>query len=244
MRALQSSCFYSHLLLHTVTISSSSCCCCVQGLRDANATAAATSFIMLHQMSSNKSSSTTSSAAALPDPLHGAQLHPRRNSQRAVGILVCAVSERGVQHAAAGTAAAMAMELARWPRQRLQLPEGTPARQPICSFPPYPSVRLPFLPCHLPVPVFPYCHFASGQDANCFHYLLRLLLTAVTIQCWDLDQCYFIFLLLLLFYYWRIDFYWPHHASVGRAPLEPNNTLPPPPPQVPRVFLKIIYLII
>lgn len=155
MRALQSSCFYSHLLLHTVTITSS-CCCCVQGLRDANATAAATSFIMLHQMSSNKSSSsTTSSAAALPDPLHGAQLHPRPNSQRAVGILVCAVSERGVQHAATATAAAMAMELERSPRQTLQLPERTPARPPICSFPPYPFVRLPFLPSRLPVSVFP-----------------------------------------------------------------------------------------
>jgi hypothetical protein len=181
MRALQRICFYSHLLLHTVTITSS--CCCVQGLRDANATAAATSFIMLHQMSSNKSSSsTTSSAAALPDPLHGAQLHPRLNSQRAVGILVCAVSERGVQHAAAATAAAMAMELARSPRQTLQLPERMPARPPICSFPPYPSARLPFLPSRLPVPVLPYCHFASGQAANCFHYLLQLLLTAVTIQ--------------------------------------------------------------
>jgi hypothetical protein len=156
MRALQSSCFYSHLLLHTVTITSSCCCCCVQGLRDANATAAATSFIMLHQMSSNKSSSsTTSSAAALPDPLHGAQLHPRPNSQRAVGILVCAVSERGVQHAATATAAAMAMELARSPRQTLQLPERTPARPPICSFPPYPSVRLPVLPSRLPVSIFP-----------------------------------------------------------------------------------------
>ncbi len=174
MRALQRSCFYSHLLLHTVTITSSCCCCCVQGLRDANATAAATSFITLHQMSSYKSSSTTSSAAALPDPLHGAQLHPRPNSQRAVGILVCAVSERGVQHAATATTAAMAMELARSPRQTLQLPDRTAARPPICSFSPYPSVRLPFLPSRLPVSVFPDCQFASGQAANCFHYLLQI----------------------------------------------------------------------
>lgn len=211
MRALQSSCFYSHLLLHTVTITSS-CCCCVQGLRDANATAAATSFIMLHQMSSNKSSSsTTSSAAALPDPLHGAQLHPRLNSQRAVGILVCAVSERGVQHAAAATAAAMAMELARSPRQTLQLPERTHAcpsahllfpTLPVCpsALPTFPSARS----C---LPVLSFC-LRSGCPivftiyCNCFLLLLpAVVAAAVTIQFWDLDQCYFIFLLLLLFYY-------------------------------------------
>jgi hypothetical protein len=131
--------------------------------------------------------------------------NPRRNSQRAVGILVCAVSERGVQHAPAATAAAMAMELARSPRQTLQLPERTPARPPICSFPPYPSVRLPvcpFLPSRivilppvrLPIVFTIYC--------NCFLLLLpAVVATAVTIQFWDLDQCHFIFLLLLLFYY-------------------------------------------
>jgi hypothetical protein len=135
---------------------------------------------MLHQMSSIKNSSTTSSAAALPDPLHGAQLHPRCNSQRAVGILVCAVSERGVQHAAAATAAAMAMELARSPRQTLQLPERTTC----------PSAHLLF-------PTLPVCPSARSCLPVLSFYLrsgcqLFSLFTEIASYC-----CYLLLLLLL-----------------------------------------------